>query len=169
MKKLACVLPLVFVGCATIFTGTKDNVRFSSKPEGATVIVNGMPRGTTPTTIAVERPGLNQNTVVLRKEGYQDVTFVLGKSFNAVSILNFGGLVGWGVDLATGAVMKNDQPFGPIQLTEERRSEVKQQVNVDHVSFSSELPRDANGAIMVASNAPIAVINEADSSVVVFR
>ncbi len=70
------------LGCATIFSGTKDNITFHSKPEGATVYVNGAPQGTTPTTIPVARPGMGTNLVTIKKEGFRDISFVLGKSFN---------------------------------------------------------------------------------------
>lgn len=169
MKKLALALPLLFIGCATIFSGTKDTVHFNSNPEGAVVLINGVARGTTPASIVLDRPGFSSHTVTMRKEGFRDISFVLGKSFNAVSVLNLGAILFWGVDMLTGAVMKNDQPMGPIEL-EAKRTEVSQMVHVQKVSFASELKRDDKGAVIVeSSNAPVAVIHEDTNSVVVFN
>ncbi|MGN0019222.1 MAG: PEGA domain-containing protein [Sphingobacterium hotanense] len=39
---------LFLTSCATVFTGTKQNVMIKSNPEGATIEVDGFEQGVTP-------------------------------------------------------------------------------------------------------------------------
>jgi hypothetical protein len=168
MRQILFVLPLVLgIGCATVFTGTKDMVTFNTNPEGATILINGLPRGTTPATIAVERPGLNSNTVTLRKAGFQDITFVMTKTFNVVSVVNLGFIIGWGVDMISGSMMKNDQLGYTLDL-EKRRAQVGNSVSADRIAFLHELPRNAAGEHIVDSSGSVAIVS-GDNSVVVFE
>ena len=64
----------------------------------------------------MSRSAFDDTEVTLQLDGYEDRTFVLDKSFNAVSILNLGFLPGWAVDFATGAVMKYDPKAYNITL-----------------------------------------------------
>ncbi len=116
----ALVAAAVLPGCATIFTGTSDTIRFESEPEGARIFIDGIERGRTPASVSVSRSAFDDKQVTLRLDGYEDRTFVLDKRFNAVSILNLAGLLGWGVDFATGAVMKYDPEMYSITLDSER-------------------------------------------------
>ena len=45
------VLCLHFVGCATLFKGTTQEVNFNSNPQKAKVIVNGVEMGETPVAL----------------------------------------------------------------------------------------------------------------------
>lgn len=159
MKRTAATLFALLIagtilpGCATIFTGTHDDVTFNSEPEGARVFIDGIERGRTPTTIGVSRSAFNDTEVTLRMDGYEDRTFLLDKSFNAVSILNLFGLLGWAVDFATGAVMKYD-PKG-YDITLDRTSSAH---NLD------SLEKDARGAYQLpASTAPSVIIHDAEN------
>ncbi len=101
--------------CATIFSGTKDSITINSKPEGAMVKINGIDKGTTPCTMIVKRES-TAPVVTLEKEGYQIRSFQLEQSFNMVSILNLGNLLGWGIDLLTGAINKYDPKIYELKL-----------------------------------------------------
>ena len=107
MKKLftGIILSLSVSGCATIFTGTGDRITFNSKPEGAKILVNGIERGKTPSTIRVKRK-LGDTYVTLKKNGFSDKTIVLEKEFNAVSIFNLWNILAWAIDGVSGSVMK---------------------------------------------------------------
>ena len=39
-------------------------------------------------------------------EGYETQSFYIEKNFNAVSVINLCDILGWGIDAATGAMMK---------------------------------------------------------------
>jgi len=108
---------LSLTSCATIFTGTKDNISFKTNVDGAKVSINGIEKCTTPCTIPVKR-SLGATTGELSKDGYAGKTFKLDKKFNAVTLLNIllGGLVGGGIDCATGAAMKYDTKDYNIEL-----------------------------------------------------
>lgn len=101
--------------CATIFTGTKDTIRFESQPAGAKVRIEGIDVGRTPVDAVVKR-SISDKTATMTLEGYDSRTFELSKEFNAISILNLFGLVGWAIDAATGSLMKYDQKLYNIEL-----------------------------------------------------
>jgi len=52
---LGLVLLISFTGCATIITGTPQQVTFQSSPNGATVKLNGRAMGRTPLTLLIEK------------------------------------------------------------------------------------------------------------------
>lgn len=105
--------------CATIFTGTSDAITFNSTPEGAKVYEAGIEKCTTPCTYKVSR-SLSQKTVELRKEGYENKVVGLDSKFNGVSILNLFGLLGWGIDAATGSLKKYDTKVYEIKLDQKK-------------------------------------------------
>ena len=107
-------------GCATLFSGTTDQVTINSEPEGARILVDGIDQGTTPATLNLKRPGLNDTQITLRLDGYRDRVFSVQKSFNTVSILNILVWPGFIVDALTGALFKIDPTTYDIQM--ERRT-----------------------------------------------
>ena len=109
------VFILSLTSCATIFSGTKDSLTFNTKQEGAKLYHKGIDKCTLPCTIKMKR-SLGDDIIVVKKDGYEDRMFELDKKFNAVSIINLFSLVGWGVDAATGALMKYDQTVYDIEL-----------------------------------------------------
>ena len=108
MKKflglILIVNSLFLQSCATLFSGTKDQINIQSQPSGAKVEVGGVYVGTTPCVVTMKRK--NDGFIILKKEGYRDKTATLQKSFNAISILNLTDIVGWVIDLSTGAINK---------------------------------------------------------------
>jgi hypothetical protein len=153
--------------CATLFTGTKDTVTFNSTPAGATVLIDGIEVGRTPTTIPLKRPGLSSKTVTLRMQGYQDRTFELQKSFNTVSVLNLTNLFAWGIDALSGAIYKVDPKT--YDMTLERRTAAAE-LNVDHVALITELERTKTGTIVLPQGAEsMAVVDPFSKQVIVIR
>ena len=101
---LACLL-LTLPACATIVRGSNQKIQANSAPAGATILVNGENRGTTPTTLLLPRNRSYQ--VVFRHEGYDDVTVNLNQQFEAGAAL-VGNIFSWGllgmvVDVANGS------------------------------------------------------------------
>ncbi len=117
MKKLfiISIALLVFTGCASIFTGTTQTVQVNSMPSGANVSVGGLDRGKTPLPVVLKK-GSSGQCVTLKLPGYQENTFQPQTAFNPVAILNLWGILGWGIDAATGALWKYDPTFYNIQL-----------------------------------------------------
>ena len=106
MKKtilLLIIAPiLTFTGCATLFSGSTDEVHLSSEPSGAKVFINGHERGTTPITLALRKN--KDYNIEFVKEGYRKKTWYLSHSIGAGWIILdvLLGLVGIIVDAATG-------------------------------------------------------------------
>ena len=104
-----------FGSCATIFTGPRQTVKIATFPPGADVFVEGEKMGQTPTEISLKK-GFNPESVVVKKEGFENKNVPLNTTFNPVAILNLFGLLGWGIDAATGAMMKYDKKFYEVTL-----------------------------------------------------
>ena len=104
------------VSCASLISGTSQDIYINSNPEGATIFDGGLKVGITPATITIKKSGLGDKEITLTLEGYERRTFILRKSFDAVAILNLAGILGWAVDFATGAIMKYDRTNYDIDL-----------------------------------------------------
>jgi hypothetical protein len=111
-----CAISLLSLqSCATLFTGTRDTIHFESQPSGAKVRIDGLDMGRTPLDLSVKR-SLNEKVVNMSLDGYETRNFPLTSEFNAVSILNLFGLIGWAVDAATGSLMKYNMKAYTIEL-----------------------------------------------------
>jgi len=100
---LICLV--IFTGCATIITGTTQNISFTSDPTGAKVSVGGM-TGTTPTVLTLNRNG--SLMVNFEKQGYLSTQITLSRGFEPMFLGNIiiGGLIGMAIDFVSGAVFK---------------------------------------------------------------
>lgn len=93
--------------CATLITGTKQNIHFDSRPQGARVEVNGLDVGKTPCDVMVSS-SLQQKVFTFKLDGYQPKTVEAGRTLNPIAILDWFTLLGLIVDIGTGALMKYD-------------------------------------------------------------
>lgn len=96
--------PMLFSGCATIASGTNQNVSFESEPEGATVRVNNEVIGKTPVSSRLDKK--NDQSVSFEMPGYRTVTKDLATKTDPWFFGNIliGGLFGSTTDLASGAI-----------------------------------------------------------------
>ena len=105
-------LALIFVtGCMSMVRGTTEEVRLTSTPSGANVVVTkdgaNVAQCDTPCVVVLKRKS-PPFMVTFSKEGCQDVVLSLtrdhatGKGL-AGNLLGAGGLVGMGVDAVSGA------------------------------------------------------------------
>lgn len=100
-------------GCASIIKGSTAAINVTSPPvTGANCTLSssqGNWQLTTPASVTVER---SKEDIQVRctKQGYQDATAIIPSNFEGWTVGNliFGGIVGVGVDAATGAM--NDYP-----------------------------------------------------------
>lgn len=108
MKKtiISCslALTLLFSSCATIVSGSKQNIKFSSNPSSASIFIDEVEVGKTPFEIKLARK--SEHSVMIKLDGYQTYQTNLTKQFNAWYIGNIfiGGLIGLIVDPITGAI-----------------------------------------------------------------
>lgn len=101
-------------GCATLFSGTSQSLQVSSEPPGARVFVNGSLAGNTPTTVTMKKG--DPVTIVGQYPGLPDATVVLGKQLDTIAVLNLFDLVGWLIDVSTGAMWKFDRDRVVLQF-----------------------------------------------------
>ncbi|MGB3607340.1 MAG: PEGA domain-containing protein [Psychroserpens sp.] len=97
---------LLTTSCATIISGSRQNVEITSEPTSAKVYINEIEIGNTPVQKNLKR---NQEyQLVLKLDGYENYETKLEKKFNAWYIGNiaFGGLIGIIIDPITGAMHK---------------------------------------------------------------
>ena len=104
-----CLVLFAFLflnGCATLVNGTHQIVPVSSSPLGAHVMVDGNLLFETPCQIRLRR----NETHILRfsMAGYNPTEFHLTRASSSAGYGNiaFGGLIGAGIDLASGANYK---------------------------------------------------------------
>jgi hypothetical protein len=92
--------------CATILSGTKQQIQITTKPAGARDFVDGMECGITPCILDVNRKSSVLYT--FKKEGHDDGAVLDNGRFNATVIANIliGGIIGIIVDYSTGAAYK---------------------------------------------------------------
>lgn len=108
---LLCVTvgAIQLAGCASIIKGSSAAINVTSPPvTGATCTLNssqGSWQVTTPASVTVER---SKEDIQVRctKEGYQEATAIIPSNFEGWTVGNlvFGGIIGVGVDAATGAM-----------------------------------------------------------------
>jgi hypothetical protein len=107
MHKFGLLIALALLpGCATLFGESTQMLQFTSKPEGAAVILNGVPIGQTPLTYSIDRETFQRHQVVVSMEGYEPRHFELTKGLNPIAILNLSSLLSWVTDAATGNMIQ---------------------------------------------------------------
>lgn len=105
--------------CATIESGTTQRLKFSSAPDGASVLLNGRLLGTTPFEADIQRrsPGI----ITIQKFGFDTNVVRLSKAINSITYKNAALLpfyeIGNSIDRLSGAryTFKKNQIH--IQLT----------------------------------------------------
>ena len=107
----ACAVALALSGCATVTRGTDDQVQINSDPQGATVQTSLSQQCMTPCTLKIGRK--DEFSVTIAKPGYAPQTVFVGTKLASAGAAGFagnvlvGGVVGMGVDAATGATLEH--------------------------------------------------------------
>jgi len=110
MKKIFLLLFLLscFSSCATLFCGSKKHIVLESNiPSAEKVTIDGHSYHNVvfPFNVKIKR-GFNETIIKCNTKGYQPLETIIDKEFNPVSIINLTFIIGWGVDAATGAMMR---------------------------------------------------------------
>jgi len=101
---LLILLPSALAGCGTLIHGTSQDVVCVSNPAGALVRTADGTTCTTPCTVKLKRT--KDNSLTMEREGYEPVILPVHSSLSKTSageVLLPGGLICWGIDLASGA------------------------------------------------------------------
>jgi hypothetical protein len=98
-----CIAAPFLSGCATIIKGSHQEIPVASDPSNASVLVDGVRQGYTPTKLNLARKGTY--VVSLELEGHESESITVKPSIGGAVAGNIiaGGLIGWGVDAGTGA------------------------------------------------------------------
>ena len=146
----ALALSLMMTSCATIFSGSTKNVRFTSNPSSAAIFIDEVEIGKTPIELMLTRK--DEHSVEMKLDGYQTYHTRLTKTLNPWCIANvfIGGVIGLIVDASTGAMydlspgvinaeMNNSTDIQPVvneQITTAKVERTKDQLNIgDNVKF----------------------------------
>lgn len=114
-RPLVILIALASASCATLF-GDKDRlVRVDSRPSGASVRLNGMPVGRTPATVEITSMTGN-NTIEISEKGYESIVVPVKTSVQPIAFLNLLNILCWGIDFATGNVMRLDTKSISVDL-----------------------------------------------------
>jgi hypothetical protein len=119
MRKVLLVLSLiVFTGCATITSSTKQEISIQVKPDHAKVYVNGNKVGEG--TCTAEVPVKKRNTIIVKADGYENAQiktnrqirpgYLIGNiGMSLVPFVSFFGIPSLIVDACTGAWFKQEE------------------------------------------------------------
>lgn len=101
---IACAAILGGGGCASLVSGTTQQMSFQTTPDEVTVTVSGRIIGKTPVTVQLDKK--SDQTLVFTKDGYKPVTMQLTTSLDSWFWGNIvlGGFIGSTVDGLSGAV-----------------------------------------------------------------
>lgn len=124
---LVLCIPMGLGGCASVTRGWSEQVQITSEPEGADVRTSLSQACTTPCTLTVSRK--DEFSVSFAKPGYRPQTVQVGTRVAGAGVAGFagnvlvGGIVGMGVDAASGATLEHWpnpvvavlQPAGPAR------------------------------------------------------
>ena len=115
-------LSVTLGGCASVTRGTTENISIASTPSGVEAVVSGMEVPTTcmtPCSIVVKRNA--DISITFQKDGYEPQIVPLSRDIPTGGAAGFagnllpGGVVGMGVDAATGAA--TDHKPNPVIVT----------------------------------------------------
>jgi len=100
---------LMLTSCATLFSGSKNNIAVNTNVNDYEVFNNGQSYGEA--QIIKVKKG---DVVTVKSEGFKDYSVVIGGAFNPITLLNLispFSLIGIIVDAITGAINKVDTPL----------------------------------------------------------
>jgi hypothetical protein len=115
-------LSVMLGGCASVTRGTTENISISSTPSGVEAVVSGMEvptTCTTPCSVVIKRNA--DISITFQKEGYDPQIVPLSRDIPTSGAAGFagnlllGGVIGMGVDAATGAA--TDHKPNPVIVT----------------------------------------------------
>ncbi len=126
---------LLIAGCASIMSGTTQQITFQSTPDGATVKVNGKPLGRTPLTIQLDKE--KSQSLTVEKEGYKTFTTSMDTKLDPWFWGNIvlGGVIGSTTDGINGSM--NEYTPGQYIITLEP-------ISVSHTGTTMHLSEKEN-------------------------
>lgn len=89
--------------CASIFSGSTDDVMIKSEPDKAEIYINGTYKGTTPLKVELKRG--KSHHIEIKAKDYEPYILLTDNSFNGLVCGNIicGGIIGLIIDFASGS------------------------------------------------------------------
>ncbi|WP_396188131.1 PEGA domain-containing protein [Flavobacterium sp.] len=136
----AVVSSILLSSCATIISGSKQLIKFTSNPSSATVFIDEVEVGKTPFEVKLKRK--KEHHVMIKLEGYKTFETNLTKKFNAwyIGNIGLGGLIGIIIDPITGAMYK----LSPSEIKAEMQKGVAFKSNKNNIYIAVALEIDPN-------------------------
>lgn len=106
-------------GCATIFSGTTDQVSFDANVPKVRVFIDGEYKGETPLNLTLSRNFMNNEKfdAKFEKAGYKTQEFTLKRQFNTIAVLDITSIpTSGGIDVMTGALMRYSPTAYHVQM-----------------------------------------------------
>ncbi|HVX13328.1 MAG TPA: hypothetical protein VHC22_19240 [Pirellulales bacterium] len=135
---LSVVAILSLSACSTIVDGRSQQIMVNTNPSGANcnILRNGDKIASiidTPGSAYIEKTKYDIK-IECRKSGYQDATYMNHSGTAGATWGNIvaGGLIGWGVDSATGSDNKYESPVNITLVPEEKHEKKKSSHDSDN-------------------------------------
>ena len=124
------LLPLLLSlgGCATLFTGTTDELKFNANVPGVRLTIDGQYKGVLPQTVTQSRDFMHGQEFMVKLEapGYETQEFKLKRQFNWVALLDITSVpTSGGIDYYTGALMQFEPREYHIQMRKRGKGSVE--------------------------------------------
>ncbi|WP_306350306.1 PEGA domain-containing protein [Flavobacterium sp. '19STA2R22 D10 B1'] len=134
------ILTLLLSSCATIISGSKQKVKFSSTPSAASIFIDEVEVGKTPMELKLARK--KEHHVMIKLEGYQTYETNLTQKFNGWYLANIlaGGIIGLVIDPITGAMYN----LTPVQINAAMKQGAVVKTNDNEIYINVALNIDAD-------------------------
>lgn len=137
MKKLFTLITCCLLSaCGTLFSGTNQTLTVNSNVDHAKVYVNGMPICSTPCAIDLNRSNTNA-TLIFKKDGYEDMVFILKSQFNQIALANLTMVYSWTTDFISGGVWQ----YAPDSVYVEMEKSKMTKAELDSFKKDSDIRR----------------------------
>ena len=143
VSPLAILLSVLLTSCASIMTGSTDNVTIESIPSGAFFTTNTGSSGHTPQMISV--PASQDLVVEYKKNGYEPQSAILKSRMSGWIVGNviFGGFIGLAIDIVNPDARTHDKSLS-VQLVQRDPSEVEAEEPRIQPTSVREMPPEIN-------------------------
>jgi hypothetical protein len=139
---ILCVLySVLFNGCATMYAPSSDKITINTIPTGADVYYGAHLLGKTPLTYSFKRETFEQKKLDIRMDGYKNQELALEKTLEKTALFNLGfitttfGATSWGIDAATGNMIKYSPDSYLVDLEKNNSSNQKYQTRLQRLRF----------------------------------
>ena len=131
------LITIILAGCATIFSGTSNEISFSTNVDPVRVYIDGLNVGNTPLKVVVEKKAGKGRMVRFEKSGYKTQEFNLRNKFDTVAILDITSVItSGGIDVLTGAIMEYEPKQYHVEMLKDVETILKgQSKQIQFASF----------------------------------